>query len=468
MWAAPQWIHSSVQLFQLRTNGLEYGVRDTTPSGIEIGTLPSLKVPLDLGYLVAPAFLNHIDIDPDTQLKYQLLESDCLTIRQPSTVEGVVEEIELYRIVAVKTFEVAGSIVSIGDRGGYVAGPENLDQDSNCWVADDAQVYGYARVYHNALVADNAVVKGGAHVSGVSRVKGNAVIEDHARISEQALVRGEAHISGSAKIRQNSHVDGSAEVTDNATVRSRAKVDGRAIIRHSAQVGGDAKVKGNAIVEGRATIGGSVELNFNAYVGGSASLDFNYEIGVNAFIMDGLQVMSFAGVGSDNGVLTAYRTATPNSDRTGLVLGISVTRGCFNNTLEVFEEQVEANYGMTRTHSANKQKFGVTYKGIIGVIRHHFSDDVVPKELQAEGHVYPISTVQKLNTEWQNLPDHLQKQITLPEGDIVVSDIATYRRLATCVVENGGSDVKPSTAIEVGTAIHKQLATFVEENGGPQ
>ena len=46
------------------------------------------------------------------------------------------------RIVALRDF----GDVKVGDKGGFLEKEENLSHDNDCWVYDEAQVYGEARV----------------------------------------------------------------------------------------------------------------------------------------------------------------------------------------------------------------------------------------------------------------------------------------------------------------------------------
>ena len=59
---------------------------------------------------------------------------------------------KLFRIKALIGF---GS-VEAGELGGYVEKEDNLAQNGNAWVFDDAEVYGNARVYGDAWVCGNA------------------------------------------------------------------------------------------------------------------------------------------------------------------------------------------------------------------------------------------------------------------------------------------------------------------------
>lgn len=83
----------------------------------------------------------------------------------------IVYGIMLHKIRALKDFEtITGEIVKAGDFGGWIEKESNLSQDGQCWVFDNAEVYGDAWVY------DNAEVYGDARVYDDARVFGDAEI----------------------------------------------------------------------------------------------------------------------------------------------------------------------------------------------------------------------------------------------------------------------------------------------------
>ena len=172
--------------------------------------------------------------------KYKLLESE------------KIEEFgrTLYRIVALKDF----FNVRKGDRGGYVESGANLDQEGDCWVADNAWVYENARVYENATIHGNAQVYGHATVGGHATVSGDARVADNARVYEGASV------SGSALVSHDANVYGGAWVYGNARVFENAKVYEEADVCDNAEVFGDARVHGDARVCEFAQVGGKAEV----------------------------------------------------------------------------------------------------------------------------------------------------------------------------------------------------------------
>ena len=95
------------------------------------------------------------------------------------------KNIGLFRVKALKDF--AG--IKMGTVGGYVESEDNLSQEGECWVADDAIVFGNARVRGVARVYGDAGVYGDACVRGGALVFGDARVYGEARVRGDAIVR---------------------------------------------------------------------------------------------------------------------------------------------------------------------------------------------------------------------------------------------------------------------------------------
>lgn len=135
--------------------------------------------------------------------KYELTNESCTTFGRT-----------LYRIRALTNF----CYIAEGTLGGWVESEDNLSQDGNAWVYDDAVVYGDARVYGDAHVHDRAMVHGGAQVYGSAHICSSALVCDHARVYDHANVGGNALVAGLAE------VHGGASVRGNACIRGDAKI----------------------------------------------------------------------------------------------------------------------------------------------------------------------------------------------------------------------------------------------------
>ena len=84
----------------------------------------------------------------------------------------------LHRIEAL--IDIPYAKVKAGDKGGFIESEENLSQEGDCWVGDDARVSG------NAQVSGNAKVSGHAQVSGHARVSGNAEVSGTTKLSDES------------------------------------------------------------------------------------------------------------------------------------------------------------------------------------------------------------------------------------------------------------------------------------------
>ena len=133
----------------------------------------------------------------------------------------------LHRIEALTDFCNAHK----GEKGGFIESEENLSQDDDCWIFDNAKVWGDAMVFDDALVFGNAQVYDKARVFGVAFVFNDAV------------VCGDAEVWGNAEVWDNARVYGNARVLGYASIYGNAKVWGDAMVYGYARVYGDAKVE---------------------------------------------------------------------------------------------------------------------------------------------------------------------------------------------------------------------------------
>ena len=101
-----------------------------------------------------------------------------------------VEGKTLYRIESLKDF----CEIKKGDKGGFIESDDNLSQEGNSWVYDDACVYDNAFVTDDAIVYDNARVYNDARLSDNSRVYGTARVYGIARVTDDARVCGTARV----------------------------------------------------------------------------------------------------------------------------------------------------------------------------------------------------------------------------------------------------------------------------------
>ena len=156
----------------------------------------------------------------------------------------------LYRIEALKDF----GDVRKRDKGGFIEKEENLSQNGDCWVYDNAQVRG------NAMVCGDAKVYGNAKICDYAEVYGNAIVRNNAQVYDNAKVFGNAKVFDGAMVFEDAEVYDNVIISDNAVVCGYARVFGKAEVYGIAEVCDNAKVFGNAWVFGNAEICGKAEI----------------------------------------------------------------------------------------------------------------------------------------------------------------------------------------------------------------
>ena len=97
----------------------------------------------------------------------------------------------VYRLRALRDF----GDVRAGDLGGYVASERNLSQDGNCWVYDNAEIWGNALIYGDAAVRNNARVYEDAQIGGNVQVYLDATVRDIAKFEGHQKLNGGEYIS---------------------------------------------------------------------------------------------------------------------------------------------------------------------------------------------------------------------------------------------------------------------------------
>ena len=128
----------------------------------------------------------------------------------------------VHRIKALRDF----GHVKKGDLGGWIESEDNLSHDGNCWVFDEAEACGNARVceeakvYDKARVFGNALVYGKAEVYDEARVYCNAEVSGEACVYDKAVIIDRAYVYDKARVCGDARVCGAAEIGGNAVVKS--------------------------------------------------------------------------------------------------------------------------------------------------------------------------------------------------------------------------------------------------------
>ena len=96
----------------------------------------------------------------------------------------------LYRIRALKNF----SDVKAGDLGGWVSGIDNLSQEGNCWIYNEAKCMGNARMFDNSTMHDYSemydysIMRGDSEMYGHSEMFGYSEMYDYSIMHDNTIM----------------------------------------------------------------------------------------------------------------------------------------------------------------------------------------------------------------------------------------------------------------------------------------
>ena len=237
----------------------------------------------------------------------------------------------LYKIKAL--IDIPDINVKSGDIGGYIESEQNLSHKGNCWIAEDAMVYGDAEVFGDAQVYGNARVYGRAVIYGSARVFDNAQIFEDASVDGNAMVYGNANIYNGASAFEYAEVYGDAKMYGNSIAFGRSSICG------SSLVSGNSCVYGNAKILGDSEIRGDVSICSDALI--SSNDDY----------------ACCRGFGRENRLTSLFLLKDRNT--------IFVVCGCFHGTLEQFKSAIKNTHG----HS----DLGIEYMMMVDLMERRFN-----------------------------------------------------------------------------------------------
>ena len=124
-------------------------------------------------------------------------------------------------------------------------------------------------------------------------------------------------------------------------------------------VSDNARISGNARISDNACISGNARIWDNACISGNARIWGDACILGDACICRTSDYLVITSVGSERGILTAFKTQQETT--------IRVTRGCFQGSLEAFEAAVTAKHG--------DNKYGKQYALAIALIKQTLNEE---------------------------------------------------------------------------------------------
>ena len=166
--------------------------------------------------------------------KYEILMDEENTIEY----EGHI----LHRIKALKDFEH----VEKGDLGGYVENKNNLSQDGNCWIYNDAKAMDNSKIYDNSIICGNSIMCDNSRIYDNSEIYGNSRMYNNSVMCGNSTMYGNSRMYDNSVMCDNSVMHGDSEMHDNSRMYVISVMCDNSIMHCDSEMHGDSKMYGDS------------------------------------------------------------------------------------------------------------------------------------------------------------------------------------------------------------------------------
>jgi carbonic anhydrase/acetyltransferase-like protein (isoleucine patch superfamily) len=172
-----------------------------------------------------------------------------------------------YQLLALKDIPRYG--VKEGDLGGFVQDKHILSQSGDCWIGENALVYGHVEVKDDAYVGGTAsllnnfpsvklIVSEEASVTGhaqlyIYRDENKSAPESGMHISDQAKISGEAVLANVGNVIGRANISGSAELKGCESISGDSDISGNAVLHAGVSIL-DTVISGKSIIKRRSIL----------------------------------------------------------------------------------------------------------------------------------------------------------------------------------------------------------------------
>ena len=146
----------------------------------------------------------------------------------------------LYRIRALKDF----SDVKKGDLGGWVSSENNLSQEGNCWIYDEAKCMDNAKMFGNSTMHDYSEMHDYSIMYSYSKMYGCSEMHDSSTMYGNSAMYGNSMMCGCSKMFDYS------EMFDDSAMYGNSKMYGSSIMFDNSELYDDSEMHDHSIVQG--------------------------------------------------------------------------------------------------------------------------------------------------------------------------------------------------------------------------
>ena len=138
----------------------------------------------------------------------------------------------LYRIRALKDF----SDVKRGELGGWVSSENNLSQEGNCWIYDEAKCMDNARMYDDSCMYGYSEMYDSSRMYGYSKMYDSSEMHDSSTMYGSSIMYGNSMMCGYSKMFDNT------EMFDDSAMYEYSVMYGYSIMFGNSEMYGDSEM----------------------------------------------------------------------------------------------------------------------------------------------------------------------------------------------------------------------------------
>ena len=164
----------------------------------------------------------------------------------------------LYRIRALKNF----SDIKKGDLGGWVSSENNLSQEGNCWIYNEAKCMDNARMYDNSCMYDYSEMYDSSRMHGdskmynysemhnSSRMYGYSKMYDSSEMHDSSTMYGNSIMYGNSMMCGYSKMFDNTEMFDDSAMYEDSVMNGYSIMFGNSELYDDSEMHGRSKMYG--------------------------------------------------------------------------------------------------------------------------------------------------------------------------------------------------------------------------
>ena len=146
----------------------------------------------------------------------------------------------LYKIRALKNF----SDVKKGDLGGWVSSENNLSQEGNCWIYDEAKCMDNARMYDDSCMYNYSEMYDSSRMHGDSKMYDSSEMHDSSTMYGNSIMYGNSMMCGYSKMFDNT------EMFDDSAMYEYSVMNGYSIMFGNSELYDDSEMHGRSRMYG--------------------------------------------------------------------------------------------------------------------------------------------------------------------------------------------------------------------------